>query len=175
MRQGLTHLYTGEGKGKTTAALGLLLRAHGHGLCVVLAQFLKGRNTGELKAMENLSGVTVLRQNTDLGFYKFADNNIKAEIKIHNNAILHEAYRLACSGKIDLLVLDEICAAYTNDIIEKELADKLILNKPGNLELVLTGRNALQHFIDAADYVTEFVKHKHPYDKGTAAREGVEF
>ena len=86
-----------------------------------------------------------------------------------------EAYRLANEEICDLLVLDEICAAYNNGALDTALADKLILNKPYGLELVLTGRNAPPHFMDAADYVTEFIKHKHPYDAGVAAREGIEF
>jgi len=82
---------------------------------------------------------------------------------------------LAKEGTFDLLVLDEICAAYNNGAVDRELADRLILKKPSNLELVLTGRNAPEHFAEAADYVTEFVKRKHPYDNGITARKGIEF
>lgn len=175
MIKGLTHLYTGEGKGKTTASLGLLLRACGRGQRVVFVQFLKGRDSGELYALSHLPGVTVLRYTQDFGFFKSANEAERAEMERQNNDNLSEAYRLAAGGSCDMLILDEICAAYNNGSINTELADKLIVNKPDNLELVLTGRNAPAHFTEAADYVTEFIKRKHPYDKGIAAREGVEF
>ena len=172
---GLIHLYTGDGKGKTTAALGLLLRAYGRGRRVVLAQFLKGRDTGELHALEKLPDVTVLRHTGDFGFYKSASEQNKSEIRRRNDAILTEAMRLVNDGLCDLLVLDEICAAYNHGAVDTVLVDRLILHKPTGLELVLTGRNAPPKFMAAADYVTELVKRKHPYDSGIAAREGIEF
>ena len=175
MRRGLIHIYTGDGKGKTTAALGLVLRAHGRGMRIVLVQFLKGRDTGELRVLNDLPNITVFRYACDLGFYSAATEPNKAEMMRCNNEFLTESYRLASDGLCDLLVLDEICAAYNNDALNKTLVDNLIVKKPHGLELVLTGRNAPQHFVDAADYVTEFVKCKHPYDNGIAAREGIEF
>jgi cob(I)alamin adenosyltransferase len=175
MTQGLIHLYTGDGKGKTTAALGLLLRAHGHGMRTVLVQFMKGRDTGEINALKALGGVTILRHTRDLGFYQFASEQDKAEIYRQNNDCLTESYRLATEFLCDLLVLDEICSAYNCGALDARLADKLILNKPEGLELVLTGRNAPARFFDAADYVTEFALRKHPYNNGIAARKGVEF
>ena len=175
MKNGLIHVYTGDGKGKTTAALGLLLRANGRGMRSVLVQFLKGRDTGELHALDSLRNVTILRYTHEFGFYNSANEQDKAEMVKYNNANLAETCRLVDEGLCDLLVLDEICAAYNNAAIDTALANRLILNKPCGLELVLTGRNAPQHFIDAADYVTEFIKRKHPYDNGIAAREGVEF
>ena len=175
MKQGLIHVYTGEGKGKTTAALGLLLRASGRGMRAVLVQFLKGRDTGEIHALENLRGVAILRCTREFGFYASASEANKAEMRQQNNVNLLEASRLAFEGLCDLLVLDEICAAYTNGALDTALADRLILHKPFGLELVLTGRTPPPHFVDAADYVTEFMKRKHPYDDGIAAREGIEF
>ena len=175
MKHGLIHLYTGEGKGKTTAALGLLLRAYGCGMRTVLVQFLKGSDTGELYALDQLKDVTILRYLHDYGFYPAASKQKQAEMIHYNNINLTKAYSLAVEGLCDLLVLDEICAAYNNGALNIELADKLILHKPSQVELVLTGRNAPKHFIAAADYVTEFVKIKHPYDTGTAARKGIEF
>lgn len=175
MKKGLIHLYTGEGKGKTTASLGLLLRAYGRGFRVVLVQFLKGRESGELLTLGKLPGVTVLRYARDLGFYKSASESDKAEMERQNNENLKKARHLVSDGLCDLLVLDEICAAYNNGSVDRALVDKLIKQKPGHLELVLTGRNAPVYFIEAADYVTEFIKRKHPYDNGIAAREGIEF
>ena len=142
MRQDLIHVYTGNGKGKTTAALGLLLRASGRGMRTVLVQLLKGRDTGELYAIENLCGITVLRSTRKIGFYAFASEQGKTEITCQNNAILTEAYHLVSEGLYDLMVMDEICAAYNNGALDKALADQLILNKPCGLELVLTGCDA---------------------------------
>jgi len=175
MRKGLIHVYTGDGKGKTTAALGLILRASGYGMRTILVQFLKGRDTGEILALENLSSVTVLRYTKDFGFYKYTSEQDRAEMVRQNNENLAEAYRLVTKGVCDLLVLDEICAAYNNGALDTALADNLILNKPFGLELVLTGRNAPPHFMEAADYITEFINRKHPYDSGISAREGIEF
>ena len=175
MKQGMIHLYTGDGKGKTTAALGLLLRACGRGMRVVLAQFLKGRDTGELHIVEKFPEVTILRYTRDFGFYYTANETDKAEMKRQNNMNLTEAYRLAANGLCDMLILDEICASYNNGAVDAGLTDKLILNKPAGLELVLTGRNAPPRFMEAADYITEFANLKHPYDSGVPAREGIEF
>lgn len=175
MEKGLIHVYTGDGKGKTTAAIGLLTRARGHGLQTALAQFLKGRDTGELRTLENLSDVIILRYDHDYGFFSSAGEHNKTEIIRLNNSILTEARRLATNGLCDLLVLDEICIAYNYGAVDRELADDLIYNKPAGLELVLTGRGAPQGFLDFADYVTEFICRKHPYSKGIAARAGIEF
>ena len=149
--------------------------ASGYGMRTVLVQFLKGRDTGEIHALENLRGVTVFRYAQELGFYASANETCKAEMVLQNNVNLLEASHLVHEGLCDLLVLDEICAAYTNGALDTGLADKLIYDKPFGLELVLTGRNAPQRFMDVADYVTEFVKRKHPYDSGITAREGIEF
>jgi cob(I)alamin adenosyltransferase len=175
VKQGLIHLYTGDGKGKTTAALGLLLRAHGRGMRVVLAQFLKGGATGELGPLEKLGGVTILRSSRDFGFWNNADEQKKSEITRESNAILKEAHRLAAAGLCDLLVLDEICAAYNLGAVEPRLAESLIIEKPPALELVLTGRSPPPLFLGAADYITEFTKRKHPFDAGIPARKGIEY
>ena len=173
--RGLIHLYTGDGKGKTTAALGLLLRAYGSGMRVVLAQFLKSRDTGEIKALEKLGDIAILRSTHEYGFFNLESEHNKIEIVSQNNRILSEAYRLANAGACDLLVLDEICAAYTYNALDKALVESLIRDKLYELELVLTGRDAPELFIEHADYVTEFVKRKHPYDCQIAARKGIEY
>ena len=175
MNQGLIHLYTGDGKGKTTAALGLLLRAHGCGMRTILVQFLKSRETGEIKALNNLGNVTILRHTREFGFFNMESEQNKAEIIDQNNKNLLEAQCLVSAGLCDLLVLDEICAAYSLNAIDTSLADNFVKNKPLSLELVLTGRDAPKCFIENADYITEFVKQRHPYDDGIAARKGIEY
>ena len=175
MSRCMIHLYTGNGKGKTTAALGLLLRAFGHGKRTVLVQFLKGRDTGEIKALEKLGDVTILRSTREFGFFNMETDENKKEIIKQNNMILLEAYLISEAGACDLLVLDEICAAYTNGALDTKLVDRLIKEKPFEMELVMTGREAPQIFLENADYITEFKKQKHPFDKGIAAREGIEY
>jgi cob(I)alamin adenosyltransferase len=138
-------------------------------------QFLKGGDTGELSAIKKLGGVKILRNAKDYGFWQSASEQEKAAILRENSANLKEAHRLAAEGLCDLLVLDEICAAYNLGAVDTRLAERLILNKPEALELVLTGRDAPPLFLEAAGYVTEFRKRKHPFDIGIAAREGIEF
>lgn len=175
MNKGLIHLYTGDAKGKTTASLGLALRALGHDMKVVLVQFLKGRETGELKSLEKIGNVQIFRYPRDFGFFKSASDEDKAEMTRLNNENLKKALNLVGEGSCDLLILDEVCGAYNNQALDRELVDDLIKDKPLQLELVMTGRNAPAHFIDLADYVSEFVKIKHPFDKGIGSRKGVEY
>ena len=175
MSGGLIHIYTGDGKGKTTAALGLSLRAAGHGLRVVIVQFLKGRDTGEIHALEQIPDVTVLRFKESLGFFSSAsDDKRHAMMQIHDE-LLAEAKRLTDESLCDILVLDEICAAYRYGALDKSLADEIVLNKSPELELVLTGRDAPEHWVAIADYVSEVVMRRHPHKRGIAARRGIEF
>jgi cob(I)alamin adenosyltransferase len=142
---------------------------------VVLVQFLKGSDTGELHALERLRDVTVLRYPRSFGFYPSANEQDKKEMTRLNNAYLAEARRLAAEGRCDVLVLDEICAAYALGSLDTALADRLVLDKPPHMELILTGRKPPEHFLKAADYVTVCKKGKHPFDSGVPAREGIEF
>jgi cob(I)alamin adenosyltransferase len=125
--------------------------------------------------LKKFNDIKILRYSRDFGFFFTANEQVKQEMIRENNANLDEAISIANQGLCDLLVLDEVCAAYNNNALDKKNADEFILNKPQGLELVLTGRNAPKHFIEAADYVTEFVNHKHPYENGIAARIGIEY
>jgi cob(I)alamin adenosyltransferase len=167
----MIHVYTGEGKGKTTAALGLAIRAVGRRKKVVIAQFMKGRDTGELRSLALLPGVTVLRNKQNYGFFNSVSAETRLKIIADNNSSLVEALATPC----DLLVLDEVFSAYALDALDRKLVDDLVLSRPESPELVLTGRNPPQHIIDAADYVSEIRKIKHPYDLGVIAREGIEY
>ncbi len=173
--KGLIHVYTGEGKGKTTASLGLTIRAAGCGKKVVFTQFFKGSKSGELISLEKLSNVTVLRLNAPHGFYKNMNDEEKVIVKNEHNVILSKALEIVKSGECDLLVFDEAISAYNRNMLDREKIDDLLNNKPEELELVLTGRDAPDSFLEAADYVTEMKKIKHPFDKGIPARKGVEF
>lgn len=173
--KGLIHIYTGEGKGKTTAALGLAVRASGCGKKVLLVQFFKGRDSGELHTIALLPNITVLRLEKRHGFFKYMNEAQKREVCEAHTDLLSKACELVRDGTCELLILDEAISAYQHNALDKEKLEAFVQNKPDALELVLTGRNAPKIFIDIADYVTEMRKVKHPYEKGIPAREGIEF
>ena len=167
----MIHLYTGEGKGKTTAAIGLAIRAAGRGRKVVIVQFLKGRDTGELHSLGLIPNVTVIRNNEAKGFFHTVPPEIRRKIIEENN----ENLKAALAMPHDLLVLDEVCAAYDLEAIDRKVVDNLLRGFSSEKELVLTGRNPPKHFCDAADYVSEIHSVKHPFDRGVQAREGIEY
>ena len=172
---GFIHLYTGDGKGKTTAAIGLAVRAAGAGMKVVFAQFMKGRDTSELNSLSSIEGITIVRNNTDLGWYKKDDpEQAKEYTKVHNE-ILDEIETLIMNRQCDVLILDEVTYPYNYGIIDKERLENLIEDGPEDMEIVLTGRDAPDFMSESADYITNMQKIKHPYDKGIDAREGIEF
>jgi cob(I)alamin adenosyltransferase len=167
----MIHVYTGDGKGKTTAALGLAIRAAGRGKKVVIVQFMKGADTGELRSLSLLPGITVLRNKKRYGFFNSVEAETQSQIIDDNSSSLAEALRLPW----DMLSLDEVFSAYSLGALNRKEIDNLVLEKNENCELVLTGRNPPQHILDAADYVSEVRKIKHPYDLGVKAREGIEY
>ncbi len=169
---GLIHIYTGEGKGKTTAAMGLTLRAVGREASVCLVQFMKSSETGELLSLAKFPRVTISRSSEKLGFSFHLDEEGKEKLKAINNGLLTSAIKQA--GKYDLLILDEVICAYTFGFLDKDLLCRFLETKPKNLEVVLTGRGAPDELIALADYVSEIRKVKHPYDRKIAARYGIE-
>jgi cob(I)alamin adenosyltransferase len=175
MAKGLIHVYYGYGKGKTTAALGLAMRAAGSGKKVVIVQFLKDTNTSELKSFSRIPEITILRGTAAKVFVRDMTPGQLEETKRIQNDNLREALGYVESGSCDLLILDEALDAYQLGLLDPELFWDAILRKPEALELVVTGHNPEARAVDAADYVTEMVKVKHPYDKGVFARKGIEF
>jgi len=173
-KSGLIHLYYGDGKGKTTAALGLTIRALGSGFRVVFVQFLKNQATGELSVLDRLPNVTVLRGKEGAGFSFTMTEEEKEKTKLLHTENLKAAIELADSDNCDMLVLDEAFGAYGRDLIDRSLLEEFVKNKPEQLELIMTGRNPAKWMIDCADYVSEIKKIKHPYDKGIPARTGIE-
>ena len=160
--QGLIHLYCGDGKGKTTAAVGLSVRAAGAGKRVLFAQFLKDGSSSELNILRTLPNVEVACCEQNFGFFKAMDGQTKAAARLAYSALLEDVMRKSADG-VDLFVLEEAT-----------LID-FLRGRPKALEVVLTGRDPSQHLLDAADYVTEMRKCKHPFERGIAARRGVEF
>jgi len=169
----MIHVYCGDGKGKTTAALGLILRHVGAGGQAVLAQFLKSAPTGELATLERL-GVPVYRNELPHGFFPNMSEETKAKVRELHDHTLSEVTRLARANKCSLLVLDELNAALTLELVDRE-AVLALLNNHGEAELVITGRDPCTEVLEQADYVTEMKLVKHPYEKGVKARKGIEF
>jgi cob(I)alamin adenosyltransferase len=175
MRKGLVHIYTGDGKGKTTTAVGLAVRAFGSGMKVIFAQFLKGRESGEIKILEGLGpGFRVCRSGFAGKFTWQMDESELSETRKEQNSFLDAVIAESSSGRWDMLVLDEILVAVDQGIIDESRVEELIKEKPEDLELVLTGRSAPESLVRIADYVSEIKAVKHPYEKRIEARKGIE-
>lgn len=171
---GLVHIYTGNGKGKTTASIGLGIRAYGRGKKVLMIQFLKGRESGEEEVIKGLnSGFELCKHKK---FDKFSWQMSPDEKEELKSSVL-ELFKIAVKGSADrdMIILDEIMAAVNAGFIPVEKVIDFVKNKPDGLELVLTGRNAPDGLVELADYVSEINAVKHPLSKGVPAREGIEF
>ncbi|MDX2479448.1 MAG: cob(I)yrinic acid a,c-diamide adenosyltransferase [Desulfuromusa sp.] len=168
--KGYVQVYTGDGKGKTTAALGLALRAAGAGLNVYIAQFVKGMEYSELNMISKLQNITLKQYGRDCFIYKSPeDEDIKVAL-----AGLKEAREMMCSGEYQVIILDEAnIATYYNLFSVEDLLD-FLREKPDGVELVITGRRADPRIIEAADLVTEMKEIKHYYQHGVEARKGIE-
>lgn len=166
----MLHLYWGNGKGKTTAAMGLALRALGHGRRVTLVQFLKDGTSGEIAPLRAAGAKVYACPNAK--FTWLMTEQDKAEAR----AASTKALTAALAEPFDLLVLDEACAALQSGILDEALLRKAAaLAKTDGREVVVTGRTPPAWLAEAADYSTEMVPHKHPYTRGVAAREGIEY
>lgn len=171
---GLVHLYCGDGKGKTTAAVGLAVRHSGRGGKVVFAQFLKDGTSGECRVLAKL-GVTVLAANP-VGKFSFRmTEEEKAETAAALGRTFDAATDFAVRERATLLVLDEICAAVNCGFLPEKTLTEFLESRPDSLEVVLTGRDPSENLQVHADYITEMKKRRHPFDEGVAAREGIEF
>ena len=165
----MLHLYWGDGKGKTTAAMGLALRALGHGRRVVILQFLKDGSSGEIEMLRRCGAVVYACPNAK--FTWLMTDAERAEARRTNTRTLQTILQ----GSFDLLVLDEACAALKSNILDEALLRKAAAFAKNGREVVVTGRDPAPWLQDAADYSTEMQMHKHPYTQGIAAREGVEY
>ena len=170
--KGFVQLYTGDGKGKTTAAFGLALRAGGAGLKVFIGQFVKGKTYNEnIAAQKYLKNIKVKQY----GLGCFIINTPTTEDINAARKGLEEMKKIILSGKYDVVVLDEVTIALHYKLFTVEELLEIIKNKPEHVELVLTGRYAPQPLIEAADLVTEMKEVKHYYQQGVEAREGIEY
>jgi cob(I)alamin adenosyltransferase len=173
LEQGLVQVYTGNGKGKTSAAFGLALRAMGRGLKVYLVQFIKGGfDYGELYVVDKLPNLKLKA----FGRGEFVTEKPpgKEDVELAQEA-LALAEQVVKNGEYDIVILDEINVAINLKLINLDEVLELIKNKPKHVELILTGRYAPEEIIEAADLVTEMKEVKHPFNKGYQARKGIEY
>lgn len=171
---GLIQLYCGDGKGKTTAAIGLTIRCAGRGGRILFCQFLKSRPTGELAVLRTLPTVTVLRSHTISKFTFQMTPAELAETKRQQEQFFSQIAQYCQDRMPDMVVLDEIIPACRLHLVEEGAVLSFLQHKPASLEVVLTGRGPSPALLEAADYVSEICKRKHPYDRGITARLGIE-
>lgn len=171
---GLIHIYCGDGKGKTTAAVGLAVRCAGHGNKVLLVQFLKSRDSGELYSLAKLPDIEVMRGKESKKFTFQMNEEEKHALLIEHNKMFEQVLAKIKNGGYSLLILDEVIGALNAKVFEMPKLIEFLRHKPENLEVVLTGRNPAPELVEIADYVSEMRKVKHPMDKGIMAREGIE-
>ncbi|MCJ7679498.1 MAG: cob(I)yrinic acid a,c-diamide adenosyltransferase [Candidatus Aminicenantes bacterium] len=171
--RGYLQVYTGNGKGKTTAALGLALRAAGHGFRTYIGQFIKGQQYGELESIQKLAPLIILAQFGRSGFIHVTKDPDKADIQKAVEG-LDKCRKAMLSGEYRIIVLDEINVAIYFNLIAEEALHRFLDEKPGDVELILTGRFAPASIIKRADLVTEMKDIRHYYDSGVQARDGIE-
>ncbi len=171
----MIHVYHGDGKGKTTAAIGLSIRAAGSGKRVVFAQFLKGSDTSELSILMKIENIEVCRNEKDFGFlFQMTEEEKKELVKMHNQTLRH-VIQLVKEKKVDMVVLDEITYPYEDKLLDCKALEQFIETLGEEVELVLTGRNPTAFFLDKADYITNMTCVRHPFEKNQPARKGIEF
>lgn len=167
----MLQIYCGDGKGKTTASIGLAVRMAGAGMKTAFVQFMKGGDTAELASLALIGNIDVMRCDRDYGFFGTLSDNDKSELTKCHNDLLERAF----SGGYDGIILDEFNFAYGHSLMDRKRAEELILTAAKEKEVVITGRQPAQIFIDAADYISEIKCVRHPYQKGITARKGIEF
>ncbi len=171
----MKHIYYGNGKGKTTAAIGLAVRAAGSKMKVLFVQFLKTEFSGERHILSHTENVTLTFCPLELKFTFDMDDKEKAQAAKIFKGIFDNAVTTALTEKYDMVVLDEVFEAINAHMLSESEVYEFITNAPSSMEIVMTGHNPPQKFMDCADYITEFKKIKHPYDRGITGRIGIEF
>ena len=173
MESGMVHIYCGDGKGKTSAAVGLAARAAGAGLSVLFAQFLKIGDSAELAALERVGGVDVVLPARSFGFVWTLSDAQKNQMR----EVYADFWRelTARAARYDVLVADELLDAINLGLVDLAEAVAWLRGRRAGLEVVLTGRDPAPELVELADYVSEVRKVKHPFDRGVAARRGIEY
>ncbi|HAA24971.1 MAG TPA: ATP:corrinoid adenosyltransferase [Ruminiclostridium sp.] len=177
LSKGMIHLYIGNGKGKTTAAVGLAIRALGAGLKVFFVQFLKNTITGEKNIMEKFSGSLYFyrpEQRHTMFLWKMTEKQL-AETKEDIHAGWRHIREEILFGKWDVVVLDEVLDVISSSLLPEEDITDVLIKKPGKTEIICTGRDAPDSLRNLADYISLIEKVRHPFDKGVCARHGIEY
>ena len=176
LKKGYVQVYTGNGKGKTTAAVGLGVRAVGDSMKVFMVQFLKSGETGELKSTKQFGDAfQIFRFEKKRRFVWTLTEEEKEEVKKEIKLAYNFALEVLHQNKCDILILDEIMGVLGNKFLSTEDVLNLIDEKPENMELILTGRNVPKEIIEKVDLVTEMKDIKHYFEAGVPAREGIEY
>ncbi len=171
--EGLIHIYCGKGKGKTTASVGLAVRAAGAGKKVLFVQFFKSGVSSEMESLRKLPNIETFYCETPVNFFLKMDDKQKQEAKELYTPHLLKALEKA--SDVDVLVLDEIISTCTYEVVDEAVLLDFLRNKRPELEVVMTGRDPSEQLQELADYITEMKKIRHPYDKKIMARKGIEF
>ncbi len=173
-QSGLIHIYTGDGKGKSTAAVGLAVRCAGSGGQVIFCQFMKNNRSSELNILRQLPQIQLVQATECFGFYKYLNDEQRAAAATVCSNLLEQAIAAAQNSDARLLVLDEVISSYNHKLLPQKRLLEFLQHKPAGLEVVLTGRQPAPELAALADYLSDIRKIKHPYDQGIAAREGIE-
>ncbi len=171
---GLIHIYEGDGKGKTSAGVGLSVRCAGSGQKVLYTQFLKDDKSSELKVLEQIEGIHVVRCEKTFGFIFTLTEEKKKEARDFYTRHFRKISKMAVEEGCRLLVMDEMIATYNLNMVERQEILDFLKNKPVELEVVMTGRDPAEELVELADYISCVTKVKHPFDKGVPARIGIE-
>jgi cob(I)alamin adenosyltransferase len=174
VEKGFVHIYYGEGKGKTSAALGLAMRASGAGLRVIVVQFNKGKESSEIKSLNKLGIKSIIVQN-ETGYVPFMDQDEKSRCLTDYQQCMTHVFELITSDQYDVIILDELLAALETGMVDIQQVVDLIQKKSPQVELVITGRYPTHELIEMADYVSEVKVIKHPYSQGVLPRLGIEY
>lgn len=173
----MTQIYCGDGKGKTTASVGLAIRAAGHKIPVFFYQFMKDGSSGEILILENIAGIEVKYPPVFYGFVRSMTEEQKEEMREHYHVMLQSVKQVVADHPESpvVIVLDEVIHACNYQLLSERELCELIEHCTPNIEILLTGRNPSPALLELADYISEVQKIKHPFDKGVLARKGIEF
>lgn len=176
LEKGYFQVYTGNGKGKTTASIGQGVRAVGNGLSVYMIQFLKGGFSGELEAIKKLEPqFKIYRFEKERGFFWTLNEEEKIELKNEIKNAYNFCIEVMKNRKCDMLILDEIIGAFHNKLLSLEELAKLVDSKPNDMELIMTGRNVPEEIANKANLITEMREIKHYFNEGISSRKGIEY
>jgi cob(I)alamin adenosyltransferase len=174
LQKGFIHIYYGDGKGKTTTSMGLAIRAAGYGMKVLIYQFMKNNKTSERNILDTITNITIINGLEEEKFSFQMTEEEKKEHKKFYTTRFKEVTNIAVKENYDMLVMDEIIYTLRAGLLEEEIVLDFLDSKPKSLEVVLTGNGPSERLIEAADYVSEIKKIKHPFDQGISARYGIE-